>query len=476
MVIVGGTGDLALRKLLPALANSDAAGALGPGRIIAASRRPWDRSEYVAHVVASAPSFGTAYDASFLERLDHVRLDAASGEGFAALASMLPDNDVRVVYLATAPELFTPIAIGLRQHGLVHAETRLVLEKPLGRDLPSSRSLSEAIEAQVPPDFIYRIDHYLGKESVLNLMALRFANTVFEPLWNRTYIDHVQITVAETVGIEGRAGYYDHHGALRDMVQNHMLQLLCLVAMEPPTDDSARSIRDQKVQVLRSLRPFRPEDVSSKVIRGRYAAGSMNGKPVGGYDEDGGDPAFRTESFVAIEAAVDNWRWAGVPFFLRTGKRLERRLSEVVVQFRPPPHWPLTVASGEKQANRLVIRLQPDDEILLMAQMKTPGRSGFHLRQLPLDLVFSQVDHNEASPDAYERLLLDVIDGNRTLFMGREEVELAWGWVDRIHEAWASSGGSPLPYPAGGWGPQASHDLIGAWEGSTWGFGQGGSA
>jgi glucose-6-phosphate 1-dehydrogenase len=475
MVIFGGTGDLALRKLLPALANSDAGGALGPGNIVAVSRRPWDGPAYVEHVLDSCDTFGTRYEPTFLERLDHVRVDATSGEGFDALKQRLADDDVRVFYLATAPELFASIAMSLRQHGLVHARTRIVLEKPLGRDLASSRSLSESIEAQVPPDFLYRIDHYLGKESVLNLMALRFGNSVFEPLWNRTHIDHVQITVAETVGIEGRAGYYDHHGALRDMVQNHMLQLLCLIAMEPPVDDSAASIQTQKEQVLRSLRPLTSADVEQKVVRARYEAGQRDGTALNSYEADGGDADRATESFVAIEAAIDNLRWADVPFFLRTGKRLHDRLSEVVIQFRPPPHWPLTVASGEKQPNRLVIRLQPDDEILLMVQTKVPGRSGFHLRQLPLDLVFAQVDNDGPAPDAYERLLLDVIDGNRTLFMGREEVELAWAWVDRIQEAWASSDRPPLTYPAGGWGPQASHDLIGAWDGAAWGYGQGAS-
>ena len=340
-----------------------------------------------------------------------------------------------------------------------------MLEKPIGRDLASAIRINDQVGRVFNESQVYRIDHYLGKESVQNLLALRFANSLFEAVWNRAHIDHVQITVAETVGVEERAAYYDKSGALRDMVQNHILQLLCLVAMEPPTSMAADSVRDEKLKVLRSLRIVTDGDALQKTVRGQYRAGAGGGMAVPGYAEELGAPS-RTETFVAIKAEVENWRWAGTPFYLRTGKRLPTRVSEIVIQFHKVPHSIFPPGVGIVEPNRLIIRLQPDDGIQLELMAKDPGPGGMRLRMAPLDIRFADA-FKVRYPDAYERLLMDVVRGNATLFMRRDEVEAAWRWVEPILEAWGSSEEGPKPYLAGSWGPTAAIALIER-DGRTW--------
>ncbi|MGA7268405.1 MAG: glucose-6-phosphate dehydrogenase, partial [Aestuariivirga sp.] len=351
-------------------------------------------------------------------------------------------------------------------HGLVTPQTRVVIEKPLGKSGASARAVNDAIGKVFSEPQIYRIDHYLGKETVQNLMALRFANALFEPVWNSAHIDHVQITVAETLGVEGRAGYYDTAGALRDMVQNHILQLLCLVAMEPPASAAANDLRDEKLKVLKALRPIMGDAVAQLTVRGHYRAGASDGGAVKGYLEELGSTTSKTETFVAIKAEIENWRWAGVPFYLRTGKRLPSRVSEIVVTFKPVPHSIFGTAAGPVMSNRLVLRLQPDEGVKLWLMIKDPGPGGMRLSHVPLDMTFAEA-FDVRNPDAYERLLMDVVRGSQTLFMRRDEVEAAWAWIDPILEAWAASPDLPKPYTAGTWGPSAAVALIER-DGRTW--------
>ncbi len=329
-----------------------------------------------------------------------------------------------------------------------------MLEKPIGTDLESAREINDGVGAVFAERQVFRIDHYLGKETVQNLMVLRFANMLFEPLWSRNYIDHVQITVAEDLGLEGRADYYDKSGALRDMVQNHMLQLLCLTAMEPPNHLDDDDVRTEKIKVLNALTPISGDDAKRLTVRGQYKAGVRGDEPVKGYvDELSSDTESTTETFVAIKAAVDNWRWAGVPFYLRTGKRLPYRHSDIVIQFKPTPH-PL-FGEGNDAVNRLVIRLQPDEGVRLYVQIKEPGPGGLRVKSLPLNLSYAE-SFTVRYPDAYERLLMDVVRGNLSLFMRRDEVEAAWTWVDGLIEAWDRGGGAPELYAAGSNGPLAA--------------------
>jgi len=462
-VIFGGTGDLALRKLLPALYHRDRDGQIPDTcRIVAVSRRPMDDGAYRALIDekvgrhAADPASWTR----FLERLHYVGFDASGAAGWDTLAALLDragDRRVRMFYLATAPALYGPICRQLGAAGLATPEARVVVEKPIGHDLDSARLINDEIGGIFAEAQTYRIDHYLGKETVQNLIALRFANSLFEPLWSSTWIDHVQITVAETVGLEGRAEYYESAGALRDMVQNHILQLVCLVAMEPPQTFDADAVRDEKIKVLRALEPIGDDKT---VVRGQYRAGATEGKAVPGYlDELGPGRDSGIETFVALRASIANWRWAGVPFYLRTGKRLAARMSEIVIQFRAVPHSIFPRASGALTANRLVIRLQPDEGITLNLMTKEPGPGGLRLRLAPLDLSFAEAFAGRF-PEAYERLLLDVVRGNPTLFMRRDEVEAAWAWVDGAIRAWEDSGDGPKPYMAGTWGPTAAVALM----------------
>jgi glucose-6-phosphate 1-dehydrogenase len=469
-VVFGGTGDLATRKLLPALFHRDVDGQLpAPARIFAISRKDYDAAGYAEFVrTALAHTIDEANDPSawarFAARLRHVTLDAQGDQGWDRLAAALGEADgrVRVFYLATSPQFYGPIARRLGGAGLAAGDARLVVEKPVGSDLASARRINDEIGAVFAESQIYRIDHYLGKEAVQNLIALRFANSLFEPLWNSLWIDHVQITVAETVGLEGRAGYYDAAGAVRDMVQNHLLQLTCLVAMEPPQTLNADAVRDEKLKVLRALDPLG----DGHCVRGQYAPGAIAGTAVPGYAQELGAPSpSHTETFAAMRLGIANWRWAGVPFYLRTGKRMARKTSEVVVQFKPVPHSIFGAAAG-LVANRLVVRLQPDEGITLQLMTKEPGPGGLRLRPVPLDLSFAET-FSTRFPEAYERLLMDVVRGNPTLFMRRDEVEAAWSWIGPAIARWEKSAETPKSYVAGSWGPAAATALIER-DGRTW--------
>lgn len=474
-IVFGGNGDLAERKLIPALYQRQRAGQLSePTRIIGASRSALTDEEYRAfaraaiqeHVKADEVDEGQVE--TFLARLFYVGVDAKTEEGWDALKALIEKDPaaIRAFYLAVSPSLFGDIAKHLKAYGLITPDTRIIVEKPIGRDLKSAMALNDTIGSVFREDQIFRIDHYLGKETVQNLMALRFANVLYEPLWNSAHIDHVQITVAETVGLENRAGYYDKAGALRDMVQNHILQLLCLVAMEPPSSLEANAVHDEKVKVLRSLQPITPANVEERTVRGQYRAGASSGGPVKGYLDELEGHTSNTETFVAIKAEIANWRWAGVPFYLRTGKRLAERVSEIVVTFKPIPHSIFGAEAGRIVPNQLVIRLQPDEGVKQWLMIKDPGPGGMRLRHVPLDMSFAE-SFSERNPDAYERLIMDVVRGNQTLFMRRDEVEAAWRWIDPIVEGWEDSGQPVQGYTAGTWGPSGAIALIER-DGRTW--------
>ncbi|GLK80571.1 glucose-6-phosphate dehydrogenase [Methylopila turkensis] len=476
LVVFGGTGDLAHRKLFPALFRRDHDGQLTePTRIIGVSRKDMDKKAFKAEVRQALETFVSADELEkaavtrFLARIDYVTLDATGEAGWSDLKSKLADglDRVRAFYLATSPDLFDAIVHNLRDHGLITPKTRVVLEKPLGKDLESAREINAAVGEVLDESQIYRIDHYLGKETVQNLLALRFANVLFEPVWDSAHVDHVQITVAEKIGVGARGGYYDTSGALRDMVQNHILQLLCLVAMEPPGELGADSLRDEKLKVLRALKPIGDAGVRTLTVRGQYRSGAVDAKSVPGYIEELGDgAASSTETFVALKAEVQTWRWAGVPFYLRTGKRLPSQVSEIVIQFREVPLSIFGAAGGFLAPNRLVIRLQPDEGVKLYLMIKDPGPGGLRFREVPLNLSFADT-FKVRNPDAYERLLMDVIRGSQALFMRRDEVEAAWMWADPILEAWSRLGQPPASYTAGTWGPSAAVALIER-DGRTW--------
>ncbi len=478
LVVFGGTGDLTLRKLMPALYYRFRDGQMPENsRVVGVSRRPVEDAAYAVQIEAAcrehvAPGdFDEDLFGRFAARLGHVTLDSTGTEGWAGLAERLepeaPADRPRVFYLATSPELFGPTCRAVGRAGLAGPSSRVVLEKPIGHDLASARAIHDEVGSVFSEDQTFRIDHYLGKESVQNLMALRFANAIFEPLWGHAQIDHVQITVAEDLGVGGRAAYYDRSGALRDMAQNHLLQLVCLVAMEPPASMDQQAIRDEKLKVLNALRPIAGAEAARKTVRGQYRAGAINGRAVPGYcDELGEGAKSTTETFVALKAEVDNWRWAGVPFYLRTGKRLPSRASEIVIEFRRVPHSIFPASAGRLEPGRLTVRLQPDDGITLSLMSKDPGPGGMRLRQVPLDIRFADA-FGVRYPEAYERLLMDVVRGNATLFMRRDEVEAAWRWVEPILEAWGAAEETPRPYIAGSWGPAAAMALIER-DGRTW--------
>jgi glucose-6-phosphate 1-dehydrogenase len=468
-ILFGATGDLSMRKILPALFAAHRSGKLhANGRIVCVAREAMSRGDYIAQVQRQAGGYmadkaGNAKEESlnsdweaFLARIDYLTVDATAPQSYTALAALLKQSEgVPVFYLATAPMLFEAICANLAAAGIDLSQARIVLEKPLGGDLRSSRIINDAVARVFAENQIYRIDHYLGKESVQNLLALRFANTLFEPLWRRESIAHVQLTIAEELGVEQRGEFYNATGALRDMVQNHLLQLLCMVAMEPPTSMDADAIRDEKLRVLRALKPLQPDELDQVAVRGQYKAGAVRGQAVQGYLE-----TSHTETFVAIKAEIDNWRWAGVPFFLRTGKRLAQRVAEIVVTFRPVPHAILPMPAGlsERSANRLVIRLQPDESIELHCMAKQPG-DAMALQPVTLDLAFDKA-FRKPRADAYERLLLDAIRGNLALFVRRDEQEAAWEWVAPLLNAWRDSPLPPKPYNAGSWGPPSSAALL----------------
>ncbi len=468
LIIFGGAGDLALRKLMPALYHRDGDGQLPAGcRILAIGRSAMDRDGYLREVEGALRAnladteFAEPRWLNFAERLNYIQADALDPDGWQGLQEALSEHEdrIRVVYLATAPSLFGAIATGFRQNGLINDHTRIVLEKPVGRDYESAREINDRVGECFSENRIFRIDHYLGKETVQNLLALRFANSLFEPLWNRGNIDHVQITVAEDLGVGGRIEFYDQVGTLRDMVQNHLMQLFCLVAMEPPTSRHHDAVRDEKMKVLRALKPIGRDEVRSHTVRGQYQAGAINGETVPGFLEELGGARSSTETFVAIKAEIENWRWSDVPFYLRTGKRLKKKCSEIIVQFQRVPHSIFPELHDADPPNRLIIRLQPDEGMDLTLMSKEPGPGGFDLRPVSLNLSFEET-FGVRYPDAYERLLMEVFRGNPALFMRRDEVESAWRWIDGIIAGWAEKGPTVEGYVAGTWGPTASSLLL----------------
>ncbi|HVC00821.1 MAG TPA: glucose-6-phosphate dehydrogenase [Steroidobacteraceae bacterium] len=474
MLLFGGTGDLVTRKLLPALYRRHAAGQIAAdSRIYAIARSDLSREQYLALSEQACREFlGAQFDAAhwgaFAPLLSYAKVDAGTAGDFAAVAALLAGRDavVRVFFYSTASNLFATISENLAAAGIVTPLSRVVLEKPLGHDVASAEAINRRVGAIFGEGQIYRIDHYLGKEAVQNLMALRFGNALFEPLWRRGYIKHVQITVAEELGVERRGHFYDSTGALRDMVQNHLLQLLCIMAMEPPASSDPDAVRDEKLKVLRALRPLRDQDVLTKTVHGQYKSGVVGGAPVAGYLEEADiAPDSTTETFVALKTEIDTWRWAGVPFYLRTGKRLQKRLTELVVTFEDVPHPIFERPPAPAGANSLVIRLQPDECITLTILAKNPGEG---MRLTPVDLALDLGEtFKMRALDAYERLLMDTIKGNLTLFMRRDELDAAWRWIDPIIAGWRRYDERPRSYLAGSWGPAASSALIGR-DGFEW--------
>ncbi|MFA7553291.1 MAG: glucose-6-phosphate dehydrogenase [Spongiibacteraceae bacterium] len=468
VIIFGGTGDLALRKLLPALFLLQKYQLIANvRRIIGLGRKDVDTTSYIHTVKERLLQFVDAKEwdeqqwLQFSARLEYHQLEAAKLEQFAQLKQLIDTAPAqeKVFYLATSPSLYGQICQQLQRAELVDERSRVVLEKPLGHNLETCQAINEQVSCVFPEKNTFRIDHYLGKETVQNLLALRFGNVLFHPLWNSHYVDNIQITVAESIGVEGRGSYYAKFGALRDMVQNHLLQVLCLVAMEPPANLSADAIRNEKVKVLNSLQPMNANTARTNTVRGQYTSGAIDGQPVAGFlDEAEYKDSSNTETFVAICAEINNWRWAGVPFYLRTGKRLSKRYSEIVVEFKKHA-FSLFGNNDNQPANKLLIRIQPEQTITLHLLNKKPGLSGpLTLQNVELDLT-NDTHIAIRSHDAYERLLLDVINSDQTLFMRRDEVESAWHWTDSILTQWEQSGQKPKTYIAGTMGPTKASAL-----------------
>ncbi|HIP39951.1 MAG TPA: glucose-6-phosphate dehydrogenase [Desulfocapsa sulfexigens] len=474
--IFGVLGDLSRRKLLPSLYELDKEGHLHPEtRILGVARHDISQKEFVAKMAEALTTFCKnellpEVQERLLGRLQYVPLNIDKPDEYKNLA-YVADQDKRTLvnYFSVAPFLFDDICRGLEHAGLTGEGTRVVLEKPIGHDLASSQEINDVVSRVFAEEQIYRIDHYLGKETVMNLLALRFANSIFTTNWDHNTIDHVQITVAEEVGIEGRWGYFDASGQMRDMVQNHLMQILTLVAMEPPVNMDGDSIRNEKLKVLKALRPITSENVMETTVRGQYTAGYIKGAAVPGYTEEtDGNPKSTTESFVAIKVDIDNWRWAGVPFYLRTGKRMTTKRSEVVIYFRQLPHNIFKDSYKNLPQNKLIIRLQPDEGVEIEMLNKVPGiGKGIRLQKTMLDLSFCEAFRDGHVADAYERLILETMLGNQSLFIRRDEVERSWAWIDTIQEAWAGSNEPPKSYPAGTLGPVASVALL-ARDGREW--------
>ena len=466
LTIFGATGDLARRMLLPSLYGLLADGLLPPGlRLLGTARSALDEAAFRAQVAEAIHTFvpEARRDPRTLEALlERTHYQSAALDDDASLQALaqrvhgLRDGD-SLYHLSTSPKFYVQTCEAMGRHGLAGPGTRVMLEKPIGHDLAEAVAINDGVTAVFDESQVYRVDHYLGKEGVQNLLALRFGNALFEPLWNARHLQQVQITVAETVGVEGRGDYYDGSGAIRDMLQNHLLQLLCLVAMEPPARFEPTAVRNEKIKVLRSLRPIGRAEVGAETVAGQYAAGAIDGRAVPGYLDELGRTS-RTETFVALRAHIDNWRWSGVPFYLRTGKRLPQRCTEIYLQFRAVPHSIFGESGIGMQPNALLIRLQPEERIELRLMHKTPGldRAGLRLSEVSLDLDLDERFRHERRRLAYERLYLDAIEGNGTLFVRRDETEAAWQWVDAILEGWRHAGQTPRPYAAGTWGPNAA--------------------
>lgn len=476
LILFGGTGDLVWRKLMPALFQAFRHGSLpAGGRITGIARDDMSNEQYRALIKSRFDQVDLAKRPSeeefsrFAALLHYLRMDLSAAGDYPALAAHIKarNADTVIMYLATAPGLFTTFCEQAASAGLNGPQMRVVLEKPLGHDLQSNRAINESVRRVFSENQIFRIDHYLGKPSVQNLFAMRFGNALFEPLWRRETIANIQITIAEELGIEKRGAFYDGTGALRDMVQNHALQLLCAIGMEAPINSHADAIRDEKLKVLRSLKAWTPDTLRQHVVRGQYSAGSMDGAPANAYrDESGVAKGSNTETFVALRTEIANWRWAGVPFYIRTGKRLASRSAYIEVNFRPAPHAIFKAPSGA--VNRLVIHLQPKDglELHLFAQGQQGRQTNQLLSPVQLDLDFDKRFGSERV-GAYERLLLDVIDGRLNLFVRSDEQEEAWRWVEPIMDAWKNDAEGPRPYAAGSWGPRASSAMI-ARDGFCW--------
>ncbi len=475
-VMFGALGDLARRKLMPSLYHLERSGLLDPKtRIIGIARRDETTESFGEKILEALKKFMKwDIEPEIWDRLSgrfvYLKINMDQPRDYDRLNDILdPENRVAVNYFAVPPAIYGDICRGLHSAGVINDEARVVLEKPIGRDYASSVEINQTVAEFFREDQIYRIDHYLGKETVQNLLAIRFANSIFTTNWDHNTIDHVQITVAEEVGIEGRWGYFDKSGQLRDMVQNHLLQILTLIAMEPPVKLDADNIRSEKLKVLKALKPITIDNADIRTVRGQYTAGFLKGGPVPGYNqEDDAHHESTTETFVALRVDIDNWRWADVPFYLRTAKRMPTKLSEVVIVFKQLPHNIFSKSYKRLPPNKLIIRLQPHEGIEIMMLNKVPGiAEGVKLQQTMLDLSFSEVFKVERIPDAYERLLLEAMRGNQALFVSREEVEAAWKWIDSIQDAWAQMNEPPKPYPAGTWGPVAAVTLL-AKDGREW--------
>ena len=490
LVIFGGLGDLALRKLFPALYFLELDKRLPEGRILVIGRAVIDQEQVVTKIkqaIFDQIGINHQCDASWLRleaRLNYVCLDVQQVDAYQNLSNEL-DSDCpnRLFYLATASSLYADIVFNLHANALIQPSSKVILEKPIGHDLASAKEINKSVAEYFDETQIYRIDHYLGKETVQNLMVLRFANFIFESQWNQKYIDHIQISISESLGVEKRAGFYEQVGAFRDMMQNHLLQLLCIVAMEPPAKMEPDAVRDEKVKVIKALRPIEGQDILDKVIRGQYNKGVSEGNPVPKYrDEEGVDEHSQTETFVAMKVEIENWRWAGVPFYLRTGKRLAERACEIVVQFKEIPHSIFSLQDKKTMANKLIFRLQPDEGIRLQLCEKKVG-SGMKVRPMTLSLNpddqsqdFMRSTESKSGeskskalrvPEAYERLLFDALASNPTLFLRDDELMEAWDWVDPILAAWQESESAPESYTAGTWGPAAATLLL-AKDGRLW--------
>lgn len=464
LILFGGTGDLSTRKLLPALFRQETVSSIDPeSNIICVGTKDLSQADYIEIAKASLIKHFPAFEENkeswsrFKNRISYKRLDIKSDEDWRAFNST--DNErVTVFYLAIPPNLYEDISKKLKDHNLITPNSRIVVEKPIGTDKNSAAEINKHLSSGFKENQIYRIDHYLGKEAVQNLLALRFANTIFEQSWSSSAIDHIQISVAEDLGVEGRGGYYDKTGALRDMVQNHLLQILCLIAMEPPVSISSESVRDEKLKVLKSLAFFNKDTIKSDSVRARYSQGLSKGEAACSYiDEDGVDTENKTETFVALKVLINNWRWSGVPFYLRTGKRMESKTSEITVRYKRIPHN-IFSKKNEAKTNQLVLRIHPDEGIDLKLNTKEPGVAGFNLEELPLDLNLDDY-YESGHQDCYERLLLDVIKGNPALFVRKDEVEASWRWIDNIIDLWKKEDTPIEEYNSGSWGP-ADSDLL----------------
>ena len=471
--IFGGTGDLAQRKLLPALYRHFKAERLSSQVMIyGIGSSNLDILSYQQEVKnklsinLESIEYEEEIVQKFIEIVSYIKIDFNIDKDFDSLKKITSSKDRNLFYLAVTPIFYKVIADNLNKQGVIGPHSSIIVEKPIGNDLQSSIDINESLALYFNESQIFRIDHYLGKEAVQNLLALRFGNILFEKIWSNVAVDHVQITVAETLGLEKRGSYYDQTGAIKDMLQNHLLQILCLVAMEPPTNINSESIRDEKLKVLRSLRPLQTNETDDHLVIGQYKDGAINAKPITSYiDESGVKQESKTETFVALKLWIDNWRWSGVPFFLRTGKRMAEKRSEIVIQFKSVPHNIFDSNSKQKD-NQLIIRLQPEESIKLKIMIKKPSASGFHLQELPLDLLFDDY-YEDDHLDAYERLLMDIIENKPSLFMRRDEVEEAWRFTDQLVDSSSESEITLSKYNAGSWGPSSS-DLLIANQNAKW--------